>query len=128
MKYLAVRHILRIHERVIEASGGDPAILDVGRIDSAVAQPRMTFDGRSLDPTLAEKAAALAFSLDMNHPFQDGNKRTSHAAMEVFLLRNGHEIDATVDEQEAVFLGVAAGEVSREAFTDWVKHHIARRG
>jgi hypothetical protein len=28
-----------------------------------VAQPRLTFDGRPLYPTLAEKAAALAFSL-----------------------------------------------------------------
>jgi death-on-curing protein len=128
MKYLAVRHILRIHERVIETSGGDPTILDLGKIDSAVAQPRMTFEGGSLYPTLAEKAAALAFSLNKNHPFQDGNKRTSHAAMEMFLLRNGHEIDATVDEQEAVFLGVAAGHISRDVFTNWVKSHIVRRG
>src|SRR5690242_5998862 len=109
MKYLAVRHILRIHERIIESSGGTPVILDLGRIDSAVAQPRMTFEGRPLYRTLAEKAAAPAFSLNMNHPFPDGNKRISHAAMELLLLRNGHEIDATEDEQEAVFLGVAAG-------------------
>jgi hypothetical protein len=44
MKSLAVRYILRIHERVIETSGGDPTILDLGKIDSAVAQPRMTFE------------------------------------------------------------------------------------
>jgi death-on-curing protein len=87
----------------------------------------MTFDGQQLYPTLAEKAAALAFSLNKNHPFQDGNKRTSHAAMEMFLMRNGHEIAADVDEQEAVFLGVAAGTVGREHFTEWVKAHVVRR-
>lgn len=127
MKYLAVRHVLRIHERVIAASGGDPAVRDPGMIDSAVAQPRMTFGGEPLYPTLAEKAAALSYSLNMNHPFVDGNKRTSHAAVEMFLLRNGHEIDASVDEQEAVFLGVAAGMIGREEFVGWVKAHIIRR-
>jgi death-on-curing protein len=115
MKYLTVQHVLRIHERIIQASGGNPTVLDIGKIDSAVAQPRMTFGGHALYPTLADKAAALAYSLNMNHPFQDGNKRTSHAAMEMFLLRNGHEIDASVDAQEAIFLGVAAGQVGRDA-------------
>ena len=129
MKYLTVRHVLRIHQRVIERSGGDPALLDLGRLDSAVAQPRMTFDGQPLYPTLAEKSAAMAFSLSKNHPFQDGNKRTSHAAMEMFLLRNGHEIDAPVDEQESVFLAVAASAMGREAFTEWVRSRVVpRRG
>jgi death on curing protein len=127
MKYLTVRHILRIHERVIATSGGDPTVLDLGKVDSAVAQPRMTFDGAPLYRTLAEKAAALAFSLNKNHPFQDGNKRTSHAAMEMFLLRNGSEIEASVDEQEAVFVGVAAGTIGREEFTEWVQAHVVPR-
>src|SRR4051794_18760478 len=103
MRYLTVRQVLRIHQAVIERTGGASAVLDMGRLDSAVAQPRMTFDGQPLYPSLAEKASALAFSLLMNHPFADGNKRTSHAALEMFLLRNGHEIIAPVDEQEAVF-------------------------
>jgi prophage maintenance system killer protein len=30
----------------------------------------------------------------------DGNKRTGHAAMEVILVMNDHELDADVDEQE----------------------------
>jgi death-on-curing protein len=31
----------------------------------------------------------------------DGNKPIGHGAMEVFLLLNGYEIDASVDEQES---------------------------
>jgi Fic family protein len=54
----------------------------------------MAFGGRDLYPTLAEKAAALALSLAGNHPFVDGNKRVAHAAMEVFLVLNGREIEA----------------------------------
>jgi death-on-curing protein len=74
-----------------------------------------------------EKAAALAYSLNKNHGFADGNKRISHAAMEMFLIRNGDEIDAGVDEQEAVFLQLAAGEIDRGSFTEWVRSHIKRR-
>src|SRR5262249_37906568 len=124
MKYLAVRHVLRIHERVIEQTGGVPTIRDTNGLDSAVAQPRLAFGGQSLYPTLADRAAALAFSLVMNHPFVDGNKRTGQAAMEMFLLRNGREVEAPVGEQEAVFLSVAAGTMEREAFTAWVRAHV----
>jgi death on curing protein len=87
----------------------------------------MTFGGAELYPTLVEKAAALAYSLALNHPFVDGNKRIAQAAMEAFLLFNGHEVQAPVDEQEAVFLNLAAGRLSREAFTDWLARHIAPR-
>lgn len=127
MKYLKVDHVLRIHQRVIETSGGDATVLDLGLIDSAVAQPRMTFDGKFLYPTFAEKASALGFSINKNHGFQDGNKRTSHAAMEMFLLRNRHELDAPVDEQESVFLRVATSEMTRAEFTEWVRSRIVRR-
>jgi death-on-curing protein len=48
----------------------------------------------------------------MNHPFVDGNKRIGHAAMETFLVLNGFEILATVDEQEAIVLRLAAGEMT----------------
>ena len=127
MKYLKLVQVLRIHQRVIETSGGDHGVHDLGLVDSAVAQPRMTFGGKFLYLTLAEKASALGFSLNKNHGFVDGNKRTSQAAMEMFLLRNGHEIDAPVDEQESVFLRVAASEMTRDEFTEWVRSRIVRR-
>ena len=93
-------------------------------LESAIAQPAMSFGGVELYPTLAEKAAALGFSLIMNHPFVDGNKRVGHAAMETLLVLNGHELRADVDEQERVILGVAAGTIRREEFFTWVSAHI----
>ena len=60
----------------------------------------------------------------MNHPFLDGNKRAGHAAMEVFLFLNGHEIKSGVDEQEKIILYLAAGKLERENFAVWVKNHI----
>lgn len=67
-----------------------------------MAQPEASFGGDDLYPDLASKAAALGHSLIQNHPFVDGNKRIGHAAMEVFLLLNGHEIAASVADQEKI--------------------------
>jgi death-on-curing protein len=59
-----------------------------------------------------EKASALGFALIKNHPFLDGNKRIGHAAMEVFLVLNGFEISAPVEEQEQIILQVASSAIS----------------
>jgi len=77
---------------------------------------------------VAEKAAALGFSLIMNHPFLDGNKRVGHAAMELFLLMNGGEIAAPVDEQQETILRVAKGEMRREQFLNWLELHLVEAG
>jgi death on curing protein len=72
-----------------------------------------------------DKAAALCFSIVRNHPFVDGNKRIAHAAMETFLVLNGVEITANVDEQERVMLGLAAGEMTRESLVQWLQKSTA---
>jgi death on curing protein len=124
MRDLTIEQILRLHELALERSGGSPGMRDEGLLVSAVAQPRMTFAGQDLYPGLVEKAAALAFSLVCNHPFVDANKRVGHAALETFLVINGYELSAPVDEQEHLILGVADGSVSREALTEWVRAHL----
>ena len=59
-----------------------------------------------------------------NHPFLDGNKRIGHAAMEVFLVLNGFEISAAVEEQEQIILQVASSDLARDEFTEWLRSHI----
>ncbi|HBW29088.1 MAG TPA: type II toxin-antitoxin system death-on-curing family toxin [Nostoc sp. UBA8866] len=124
MRFLTLVEVVELHRQIIEQSGGALGIRDRGTLESALAQPRMTFGGEDLYPTLVDKAAAIGFSLIMNHPFIDGNKRIGHAAMEVFLVMNGNEIDASVDEQETIILSLASGELEREAFVQWLKNHI----
>lgn len=84
----------------------------------------MSAFGADLYPTLHDKAAALGYSLIQNHPFVDGNKRTGHACIEYFLLHNGFELSAEVDEQEAVILQVASGTMERATFAAWLREHI----
>lgn len=108
-------------------SGGLVGIQNLSALESAVEQPRMTFGGEELYPTLVEKAAAIGFAIIQNHPFTDGNKRTGHEVMVAFLGLNGFEIDASVDEQEQIILQVASGTLNREKFTNWLRTHVIER-
>ena len=124
MRYLSVDEIIELHRLLAIQSGGGWGLRDRNGLESAIAQPRMSFDGQDLYATLAEKAAALGFSLIQNHPFIDGNKRIGHAAMETFLVLNGFEIDASPDEQEQTILGVAASRIGRDDFVGWLQSRL----
>jgi death-on-curing protein len=125
MRYLSISEVFELHDRIISSSGGSRGIRDINALESAVNQPRQTFDQKDLYPDIVTKAAALCFSLVMNHPFVDGNKRVGHAAMETFLILNDCEIIAGVDEQERVMIELAAGKMSRINFLEWLNNHIS---
>jgi len=124
MRYLSLVEILELHRLVIAQTGGLSGVRDLGALESAIAQPRITFGSQDLYPSLVEKTAALCFSIVNNHLFVDGNKRVGHAAMETVLLLNGAEIEATVDEQEALMLGLASSDVSRDQLVEWLRSNV----
>jgi len=68
----------------------------------------------------------MCFSLVINHPLVDGNKRIGHAAMEAFLVLNGYELVADVDDAEKTFLTLAAGDLRRKELLQWITSHIRR--
>jgi death-on-curing protein len=123
MRYLTLPEVLFLHGRLLAVSGGAAGVRDLRTLESAIAQPKATFGGEDLYPTLVAKAAALGFSLVQGHPFFDGNKRIGHASMEVFLTLNGHVLDAGVDEQERVMIALASGTLSRDALLAWLEEH-----
>lgn len=68
MKQISVQQVVRLHEMIIAASGGSHGVRDKGGVESAVAQPQMSFGGQELYPTLAEKAAALMKKKALYYP------------------------------------------------------------
>lgn len=124
MRFLTLGEVVALHRAILESSGGATGIRDLGALESALAQPRASFDGADLHPSLSAKAAALGSSLVLNHAFVDGNKRVAHAAMEVFLSLNGYEVVASLDEQERLMLDLAAGSVTREQLAEWLEKHL----
>ena len=124
MRYLTLAEVVDLHGSITKVTGGASGIPNLGALESAIAQPKTTFDMNDLYPSLVEKAAVLCFAIVQGHPFMDGNKRTGHAAMATFLLLNGAEIDATLDEQEQIMLALASSKMDRQEFTSWLSKHI----
>jgi death-on-curing protein len=93
-------------------------------MQSALARPRnvATYG----EPDAAALAAAYAYGLARNHPFQDGNKRTAFVVALVFLLVNGWVFTAPDAEAVAVILNLAAGEIDEKGLADWFRVHIRR--
>jgi death-on-curing protein len=84
-EWLDIDFAEKIHALQIEKHGGAPGLRDKTLLDSALAQPFMTFAGVDLHPSTEEKAAKLAFGIIRNHPFADGNKRTATQLMMIFM-------------------------------------------
>lgn len=124
VRYLTHEEILDIHDLSIERYGGLVGVRDAGLLDSALAQPAQSFDGIELYPTLAEKAARLAYGIIKNHPFVDGNKRTGAAALALLLRMNGIGFTPNLDDMLAIIIAVADGSANLEALTDWTKQQI----
>ena len=43
--------------------------------------------------------------------------------MATFLLLNGADIDATIDQQEQIILALASGRMNRQEFAEWLNQH-----
>jgi death-on-curing protein len=124
--FLTLDEVLRLHEYQVEHFGGDRDILNPGLLESAIYQPAATFDGRFLHEDLAAMAAAYLYHIVKDHPFADGNKRTGAHAAIVFLEMNNVEAEYPVDEMEALTLGVAKGEVTKEQVIAFFRTLVAR--
>ena len=123
MKKLTKAQVLTLHRALIEAHGGDAGVRDEGLLDSALATPFQTFDGRPLLLTIQQKAVRLGFGLIRNHPFVDGNKRIGVHAMLTMLAMNGIELEYTQRELYEIILKIAASEASFEELLEWVLTH-----
>jgi death-on-curing protein len=126
VRHLTLHDVLELYRMIVLRSGGGFGIRDLHALESSLAQPRATFADEDLYPTVVEKAAALGFSLIQNHPFVDGNKRIGHVAMEMFLVLNGFEIDAPIEEQELVILTMASSKMTRDELFLWLQRHITQ--
>jgi death on curing protein len=122
--FLTLDEVLQLHAYQIEHFGGDAAVLDMGLLESAIAQPQMSWQGQFLHEDLAAMAAAYLYHIVMNHAFADGNKRTgAHAAM-VFLEMNNIELDYPVDEMEQLTLSTAAGQLKKDDLAKFFRRLI----
>ncbi|PKA23766.1 type II toxin-antitoxin system death-on-curing family toxin [Leptospira meyeri] len=63
----------------------------------------------------------ITIGIAKNHPFMDGNKRTSFLLMYVFLASNGYLIDTSEEDVVNVMLKVADGSIKEAELSIWLK-------
>lgn len=117
--------LIATHDEQLAEHGGAAGFREEGLFDSALARPLnlAVYD----DPDACALAASYAGALAKNHPFIDGNKRTAFVAMELFLMLNGHELNATDAECVLAMLAVAASEWDETTLAAWLRSHTAPR-
>jgi death-on-curing protein len=109
-----------VHNDQLREHGGLPGVRDEHALESALARPQQRWH-YAPDADLEALAAAYAFGLVRNHPYQDGNKRIGFLAMVTFLGINGLDFDATEQDVVARMLMLAAGNLSEDHFADWIR-------
>lgn len=118
--------VLAIHDEQLAEHGGQSGVRDRVLLESALARPQNQFAYG--DHSLARLAASYAFGISRNHPFLDGNKRTSLVVAELFLELNGLQLAATDAESVSTFLQLAAGDLTQDALAEWIREHSRRQG
>jgi death-on-curing protein len=115
MEHLTVEDLLIIAEATI----GQPAVRDIGLLDSAAHRPRASAFGNDAYPTVDQKAAALLEAIVRDHALVDGNKRLAWAAAVVFYDLNGFDLDPpTVGEAVELVVAVAGGHIELGKLTE----------
>jgi death-on-curing protein len=116
--------VLAIHDEQLAEHGGQPGVRDPGLLESALGRPRNQFAYG--DTSIARLAASYAFGISRNHPFLDGNKRTSLVVAELFLELNGYKLTASDAHCVTTFLQLAAGDLTEDELAEWIATNSAK--
>jgi death on curing protein len=124
-RWIQAALISAVHEEQLAEHGGGQGLRDANLLESALAKPEQL--AHSGTPDLADLAASYGYGISRNHPFVDGNKRTAFVAVELFLVLNGFELEASDAECVLTMLSVASGDLSEAEFASWIRLHIKQR-
>jgi len=117
--WITYEQAIALHSRQLRRFGGAPGLRDEAMLRSALERPvnKWTYE----QAEFPELAAAYAFGLAKNHAFVDGNKRIAFMSMMVFLRKNGIAFAPDPAQATTIILALAAGEVSEESLTRWIR-------
>ena len=124
MLFLRKQEVIDIHNRLIEEFGGSHGLRDEGTLESALGAVENRAFYENADLVIC--AATYAYHLTQAHAFIDGNKRVAAAVAEVFVELNGGQFEATNNEVVALFLRIAAGELTRDEVEDYFDQRVIR--
>ena len=126
-EFLEADVVLFLHDQALREYGGIQGVKSENMLQSALSRPvgKLTYaDASDLD--LFDLAAAYAYGLASNHPFNDGNKRTAWSSCVLFLKANSIEIDVFAQDAVEQMVRLAIGSIDEHGFAAWLR--ASRRG
>jgi death-on-curing protein len=127
IRFLTLSEILIILKDQIRNYGGTYGVRDLNLLSSAIYMPQSGFGGEYFHKTIPAMASAYAFHICQNHPFMDGNKRVALASSLVFLDANGCIFDCEGEIIYESIMGVANGELKKEALIEYYEKYSKKK-
>ena len=122
--YFALPHAIKVHDMIIDISGGLPGhdLQKVKTLEAALEH----IQNDLYYPTFLDKIAHLLYSINKNHAFIDGNKRSSLALSAYFLQLNGYDHCVTdfIYRMENIVVWVADNKIDKDLLKDIIEDII----
>ena len=128
-RWITKSALMLLHGESLATHGGGEGLRDEGLLDSALARPLnlLAYAAADAPPDVAALAASYTVGLAKNHPFVDGNKRAAFLATGLFLYLNGYRLEASQADATLTMLAVATGDITEDAFADWLRQHVHKK-
>ena len=126
LKFLSEAEVIAINEEMVAKFGGLHGVKDLNMLSLAVGRPQMSVGFQDAYKTIFYKAAALLHSIINNHPFLDGNKRTSFFGAVLFLEYNGWRVDFKRKEGVKFTRKAHNNDYTVEQISRWLEEHSSR--
>lgn len=123
LNYLSEAELIAVNHEMIAKYGGLHGVRDLNFLRLAVGRPQMSAGLKDAYKTIFLKAAAMFHSIINNHPFLDGNKRTSLFSAVLFLEYNGYHLKFTKKEGIEFTLKAHNDDWTVEQIASWIKKH-----
>lgn len=110
--YFDIEHAIEIHDFIINESGGSHGVNDLGLLESVLEHIQNDFYYSEFE----KKITHLVYSVNKNHAFSDGNKRSSIALGAYFLELNGlyYCVNRFIIEMENISVHVADNRIDKD--------------
>jgi death on curing protein len=121
-RWVDPRALVLLHAEALAEHGGLSGLRDAAALESALARPRHIYQYET-KADIPRLAAACAYGIIQNHPFNDGNKRAGFIAAALLLELNGFAFTGEDAETIQTIFRLAAGEVKEPQFANWLRSH-----
>lgn len=123
--YLTVQEAVKFHVLYMRKIGETRfGVFDRNLIESALARPQQAAVYENAD--IVRQAATLCYGLIKNHPWEGGNKRTATFLTNLFLKRNGWELETAVAEIVEMILAVESDKWQIDKIENWFRLRVIK--